>query len=816
MADDDDVDDDDRRSPSSAPSGPAPPPPGPPPPPPRRLGPWEVEKQLGRGSFAVVWRARHVQTRRRVALKEIDVAKLNAKLRESLESEIAVLRRVRHENIIRLHDIVRANDPAEGGRAPYSSSPSSSSSSSSSSSAPMILVLEYCAGGDVAEYLRRVGRCREAVARRLVRQVAAGLRAMRERNLVHRDLKPQNLLLVGDPDPPRRPGPGPDAAKPSSREADASASAVTLKIADFGFARYVHPAGMAETLCGSPLYMAPEILSYRKYDAKADLWSVGAILYELLVGRPPFSGQTPMQLRRVIERSGGAKIPGAVARTLSPECVALLGGLLRKDPVERMSFEEFFAHPFFDEPEEEEAGEAAAGAGRGVYASREERAAGGAGVRIRDDAMPREGKDDERRESRDAAGRLVETRSNAEGGEASGGASSGGGGAGAGGGGERSSATANAPPRLRSVAKGAGGPALVSACAARMRDAAKIAAAAGGAWLGSSPLARKTASLLGTSPGRGGGGEARGGRRREALPGTDLLEGADAEGTNSGYVLVDAGVGPERDDETPAKCGDETPAKRGDETPAESDANARAVAAATPSPFPPSSALAPPLSPATRSWVLRRAAAIMRDAAAEFWDRGRRADAVAASLTSLSALRRAVAVAHARAAEAAARRRAADAAGDAPGAEAATRDVEAAEEDAARSRAGFEAARRRAERAAEALREDEKKRKSRTLLPDGAALAYEAALRLGRAGAAEELVGNAAAAADAYAAAETLLAFVRSEGAAFGRRAGEEDRLDERRAGERGGEGGGAGDAALAKLFAAVAARRDACRRAKE
>ena len=118
--------------------------------------------------------------------------------------------------------------------------------------------------------------------------------------------------------------------------------------------------------------------------------------------------------------------------------------------------------------------------------------------------------------------------------------------------------------------------------------------------------------------------------------------------------------------------------------------------------------------------------------------------------------------------------------------------------------------------AAEALREDEKKRKSRTLLPDGAALAYEAALRLGRAGAAEELVGNAAAAADAYAAAETLLAFVRSEGAAFGRRAGEEDRLDERRAGERGGEGGGAGDAALAKLFAAVAARRDACRRAEE
>ena len=65
-----------------------------------------------------------------------------------------------------------------------------------------------------------------------------------------------------------------------------------LKIADFGFARNLQPAGLAETLCGSPLYMAPEILQFHKYDAKADLWSVGTILYELVVGRPPFNGAT--------------------------------------------------------------------------------------------------------------------------------------------------------------------------------------------------------------------------------------------------------------------------------------------------------------------------------------------------------------------------------------------------------------------------------------------------------------------------------------------------------------------------------------------
>ena len=91
--------------------------------------------------------------------------------------------------------------------------------------------------------------------------------------------------------------------------------------------------------------MAPEILSYQKYDAKADLWSVGSILYELLVGRTPFTGMNPMQLLRNIERQD-AKIPSKVANALSPECVSMLRALLRRNPAERATFEEFFSHPF--------------------------------------------------------------------------------------------------------------------------------------------------------------------------------------------------------------------------------------------------------------------------------------------------------------------------------------------------------------------------------------------------------------------------------------------------------------------------------------
>mmetsp|Transcript_6134 Transcript_6134/g.11778 ORF Transcript_6134/g.11778 Transcript_6134/m.11778 type:complete len:188 (-) Transcript_6134:146-709(-) len=103
---------------------------------------------------------------------------------------------------------------------------------------------------------------------------------------------------------------------------------------------------MAETLCGSPLYMAYEILLLQKYDAKADLWSVGTILFELLIGRPPFSGSNHLQLVQSIERSEPA-IPDAVSSVLSSECRSLIHQLLRRNPVERISFDEFFNHAWF-------------------------------------------------------------------------------------------------------------------------------------------------------------------------------------------------------------------------------------------------------------------------------------------------------------------------------------------------------------------------------------------------------------------------------------------------------------------------------------
>ncbi|KAK7286775.1 hypothetical protein RJT34_22006 [Clitoria ternatea] len=262
----------------------------------RVVGDYIVGKQIGAGSFSVVWHGRHKVHGTEVAIKEIATLRLNKKLQESLMSEIYILKRINHPNIICLHDIIQVPGKIH-------------------------LVLEYCKGGDLSLYIQRHGRVPEETAKHFMQQLAAGLQVLRDNNLIHRDLKPQNLLL--------------------SRNDEKS----VLKIADFGFARSLQPRGLAETLCGSPLYMAPEIMQLQKYDAKADLWSVGAILFQLVTGRTPFTGNNQIQLLQNIMKSTELQFPSDNP-SLSSECKDLCQILLRRNPVERLTFEEFFNHPF--------------------------------------------------------------------------------------------------------------------------------------------------------------------------------------------------------------------------------------------------------------------------------------------------------------------------------------------------------------------------------------------------------------------------------------------------------------------------------------
>ncbi|KAJ4971627.1 hypothetical protein NE237_004726 [Protea cynaroides] len=263
----------------------------------RIIGDYIVGGQIGSGSFSVVWHARHREHGTEVAIKEIVMDRLSQKLKESLLSEIDILRKINHPNIIRLHSIIKSP-----GR--------------------IHLALEYCRGGDLSVFIQRHGgRIPEATAKHFMQHLAAGLLILRENNLIHRDLKPQNLLL------------------------STNDSHSVLKIADFGFARSLQPRGLAETLCGSPLYMAPEIMQFQKYDAKADLWSVGAILFQLVTGKTPFTGNNQIQLLQNILKSNELRFPPD-STDLSSDCIDLCQKLLRHNPVERLTFEEFFNHPF--------------------------------------------------------------------------------------------------------------------------------------------------------------------------------------------------------------------------------------------------------------------------------------------------------------------------------------------------------------------------------------------------------------------------------------------------------------------------------------
>ncbi|KAI1823056.1 Serine/threonine-protein kinase ATG1 [Xylaria intraflava] len=233
--------------------------------------------------------------------------------------------------------------------------------------------MEYCELGDLALFIKKRDKLithpatcdlarkypsvpgfglNEVVIRHFLKQLASALQFLRQGNFVHRDIKPQNLLLlpsVAYRESNKESRPILSASQDSLIPAVGLQSLPMLKLADFGFARVLPSTSLAETLCGSPLYMAPEILRYERYDAKADLWSVGTVAFEMIVGKPPFRANNHVELLRKIEGSNDyIKFPkeSQVASGLK----SLIRALLKRKPVERMNFEDFFNHTVIADP----------------------------------------------------------------------------------------------------------------------------------------------------------------------------------------------------------------------------------------------------------------------------------------------------------------------------------------------------------------------------------------------------------------------------------------------------------------------------------
>lgn len=254
-------------------------------------------KRIGKGNFSTIYLGYHKFTKEKVAVKKLEVENIY-KLKPHVKREIELHKKLKHSNIVSLYDIVFDNN-----------------------NHTIYLIMEFCAGGDFNKFQKKRA-IKEIHVQNYMIQLANGLRYLMENKIIHRDLKPQNILLTKDG---------------------------ILKISDFGLAKEYSNMNnkMKQTYCGSPMYMAPEILHYQKYDNKSDLWSVGIILYEMITGNPPYHVKNFYQLIKKIEGEN-IVLPGKYDLLVSNELKDLLYKLLQKEPKDRISWEDFFNHKWLE------------------------------------------------------------------------------------------------------------------------------------------------------------------------------------------------------------------------------------------------------------------------------------------------------------------------------------------------------------------------------------------------------------------------------------------------------------------------------------
>jgi len=215
------------------------------------LDKYEISNEiLGKGYFAVVKTATEKASNRKVAVKFVN-KKLVEKAK-NLETETELLQRINHKHIVSLIDICDTKDT-------------------------LFIVMELMEGGELYEEIVRRKSFTEKDASYIMYQLFLALEYLHENQIVHRDLKLENLLLI----------------KPGGLE---------LKLADFGLSK-VYTGEAMLTACGTPYYVAPEILTGEGYNKKIDTWAAGVLLYVLLSGRLPFSGETDVDLFKAIIKS---------------------------------------------------------------------------------------------------------------------------------------------------------------------------------------------------------------------------------------------------------------------------------------------------------------------------------------------------------------------------------------------------------------------------------------------------------------------------------------------------------------------------------
>ncbi len=261
---------------------------------------YTIVKDLGSGAFSVVRLAEDKNTKEMVAIKCVDRKKLASEDLAMLRREVQILSSLDHPNIIKFKE--------------YTENPSH-----------CYLVMEPLMGGELFDRIISMpeGHFSEKVAASFFTPLMSALAHLHTMHIAHLDLKPENFLLVS------------------------SASDSAIKIADFGFADYQKPGDVLREVCGSPGYIAPEIISERApidgYTLAADIWSMGVILYILLTGFPPFAAESDDESFDLTRKGNYDRAP---MESLTPSAQNLITRMLVLDPSQRPTAAEVLRHPW--------------------------------------------------------------------------------------------------------------------------------------------------------------------------------------------------------------------------------------------------------------------------------------------------------------------------------------------------------------------------------------------------------------------------------------------------------------------------------------
>ncbi|KAK4764521.1 hypothetical protein SAY87_013959 [Trapa incisa] len=261
------------------------------------FGKYEIGRLLGCGAFAKVYYARDVRSGQSIAIKVINKKKLSTSTTgpaTCIKREISIMHRLHHPNIVRLHEVLATKSK-------------------------IYFVMEFLKGGELFAKVSK-GRLPEDICRRYFQQLISAVGYCHSRGVFHRDLKPENLLLD---------------------------DAGNLKVSDFGLSALgdgqIRSDGLLHTLCGTPAYVAPEILTKQGYDgAKVDVWTCGVILFVLNTGSLPFHDPNLMALYKKIYK-GEFRCP----KWMSPDLRRFLLRLLDTNPDTRITVDEIIRDPWF-------------------------------------------------------------------------------------------------------------------------------------------------------------------------------------------------------------------------------------------------------------------------------------------------------------------------------------------------------------------------------------------------------------------------------------------------------------------------------------